>query len=139
MNWALLAPAGTVTLPGSVTLALLSDSVTANPPIGAAPLSATVQVDVPGAFTLAGAQDRLLNVAGGGGWMTVIVPPVPEPGIFSAPGLAPRTSLIVTGTVALLVPAAIVNAIVATVPLGITEVPPYSTQDVGNGPSGAHW
>ena len=62
VNWALLEPAATVTLPGSVTLALLSDSVTANPPAGAAPLSVTVQVEVPGAFTLAGVQDRPLRV-----------------------------------------------------------------------------
>ena len=61
VNWALLEPAATVTLPGSVTLALLSDSVTANPPLEAASLSVTVQVDVPGAFTLAGVQDIPLS------------------------------------------------------------------------------
>jgi hypothetical protein len=61
VNWALLDPAGTVTLPGSVTLALLSDSVTANPPVGAVSFSVTVQVDVPGALTLAGVQDRPLS------------------------------------------------------------------------------
>jgi hypothetical protein len=62
VNWALLDPAGTVTLPGTVTLELLSDSVTANPPLGAALLRATVQVEVPGAFTLAGVQDKPLGV-----------------------------------------------------------------------------
>ena len=41
---------------------LLSDSVTANPPLGAALLRATVQVEVPGAFTLAGVQDKPLRV-----------------------------------------------------------------------------
>ena len=48
VNCALLEPDGTVTLPGSVTLALSSDRVTANPPPGAASVSVTVQVDVPG-------------------------------------------------------------------------------------------
>jgi hypothetical protein len=43
-------------------LELLSDSVTANPPLGAASLRVTVQVEVPGAFTLAGVQDKPLSV-----------------------------------------------------------------------------
>ncbi len=62
MNWALLDPAGTVTLPGTVTLELLSDSVTANPPLDAALLRVTVQVEVPGAFTLAVVQDKPVRV-----------------------------------------------------------------------------
>ena len=62
VNWALLEPAATVTYPGSVTLELLSDSVTASPPLGAALLRVTVQVDAPGAFTLAGVQDKPLSV-----------------------------------------------------------------------------
>ncbi len=64
VNWALLDPAATVRLAGSDTLALLSESVTATPPAAAAPLSVTVQVDDPGAFTLAGVQVKLLTVAG---------------------------------------------------------------------------
>jgi hypothetical protein len=44
-------------------LGLLSDSVTANPPLGAALLRATIQVEVPGAYTLAGPQDRPVRVA----------------------------------------------------------------------------
>ena len=62
VNWALLDPAATVTLAGTVTLALLSESVTANPPAGAAPLSVTVHAEVPGAFTLAGVQVKPLTV-----------------------------------------------------------------------------
>ena len=61
VNWALLDPAATVTLPGSVTLALLSASVTAKPPLGAASFSVTVHVEAPGALTLAGVQDRPLR------------------------------------------------------------------------------
>jgi hypothetical protein len=64
VNWALLDPAAIVRRAGSDTLALLSESVTATPPAGAAPLSVTVQVDDPGAFTLAGEQVKLLTVAG---------------------------------------------------------------------------
>jgi hypothetical protein len=64
VNWALLDPAATVRLAGSNTLALLSESVTATPPAGAAPRSVTVQVDDPGAFTLAGVQVKLLTVVG---------------------------------------------------------------------------
>ena len=62
MNPVLLAPAGTVTVPGTVTLVLLSDTVTANPPADAAPFSVTVQEEVPGALTLAGVQDKPLRV-----------------------------------------------------------------------------
>jgi hypothetical protein len=65
VNWALLDPAPTARLAGSDTLALFSESVTATPPAGAAPLSVTVQVDDPGAVTLPGVHDRLLKVTGG--------------------------------------------------------------------------
>jgi hypothetical protein len=61
VNWAPLDPAVTVTLPGSATLALLSDSVTVKPPLGAVSLSVTVQADVPGALTFAGIQDKALR------------------------------------------------------------------------------
>src|SRR2546426_499739 len=44
---ALVAPAATVTLPGTVATALLLDSVTALPPVGATALSVTVPCDVP--------------------------------------------------------------------------------------------
>jgi len=46
---ALVAPAGTVTLPATVAAELLLDSVTCAPPSGAGPLSVTVPVgeDVP--------------------------------------------------------------------------------------------
>ena len=62
VNPVLLAPAGTVTLPGTVALVLLLDSETANPPADAASVNVTVQADVPGTLTLAGVQDKPLNV-----------------------------------------------------------------------------
>jgi len=57
------APAATVTLAGTVTLALLLDSATLAPPAAAAELSVTVHAEVPGATTLAGLQLRLLTVS----------------------------------------------------------------------------
>jgi hypothetical protein len=45
LNVAFVAPAGTVTLVGTLTTALLSDSVTTAPPEGAGPESVTVPVD----------------------------------------------------------------------------------------------
>jgi len=42
---ALVLPAGTVTLEGTLAAALLLESVTCAPPAGAAPLSVTVPVD----------------------------------------------------------------------------------------------
>jgi len=58
VNVALFVPVLTVTLPGTVTLALLLDNVTPSG-LEAAPVSVIVQSEVPGAFTMAGAQVRL--------------------------------------------------------------------------------
>jgi len=58
---ALVWPAVTATLPGTVILALLLDSVTMEPPEGATAVSVTVQLEVPGAFTVAGEQLKLLG------------------------------------------------------------------------------
>jgi hypothetical protein len=59
-----LEPAATVTLPGTVALVLLLDSVTTRPPLGAALLKVTVQADDPGAFTLEGEHERPLGTTG---------------------------------------------------------------------------
>ncbi len=58
---ALLCPAPTPTLPGTVMLALLLDKITVAPPAGAAAVIVTVQLELPGAFTVAGEQFRLLG------------------------------------------------------------------------------
>ena len=63
VNATVVAPAGTVTLPGTVVLALLLESVTANPPAGAAAFSVTVQEEDPGVFTVPGEQLKLLSVS----------------------------------------------------------------------------
>ena len=47
LQLALAAPAVTVTVAGTVTAELLLDRLTVSPPLGAAALSATVQVSVP--------------------------------------------------------------------------------------------
>jgi hypothetical protein len=56
-----VAEAATVTDEGTVTLALLLDSDTVIPPAWAGRLSDTVQVEVPGPWTEAGAHDTLLS------------------------------------------------------------------------------
>ena len=57
---ALLSPLPTLTLLGTVILALLLASVTLVA-LEAAAVKVAVQVEVPGAFTLAGEQLKLLN------------------------------------------------------------------------------
>jgi hypothetical protein len=59
VNVALLSPVAILTLPGTVILALVLDSVTLEV-LEAAAVSVTVQVEVPGAFTVAGEQVKLL-------------------------------------------------------------------------------
>ena len=60
VNVALLSPVAILTLPGTVTLALLLDSVTLEL-LEAAAVKVAVQVEVPGAFTVAGEQVKLLS------------------------------------------------------------------------------
>jgi hypothetical protein len=51
---ALLAPARTVTLEGTLATTLLLESITCAPPVGAGPLSVTVPVDCTPPVTLMG-------------------------------------------------------------------------------------
>ena len=60
MKVALIEPVPMLTVPGTVTLVLLLDNVTLRA-LEAAPVSVTVQREVPGAFTIAGEQVRLLG------------------------------------------------------------------------------
>ena len=60
VNVALLRPDAILTLAGTVTLVLLLDSVTLVE-LAAAAVKVAVQVEVPGAFTFAGEQVKLLN------------------------------------------------------------------------------
>ena len=78
---ALVAPAATVTLEGTLaTVVLLLESVTCAPPVGAGPLSVTVPVDEFPPVTLVGLSVNEESVgAGGGAGVTVsvadLVPP----------------------------------------------------------------
>ncbi len=58
MKLAVKAPEETMIVDGKVTVVLLLDSATLVPPAGAAVVRVTVQVDVPGALTVAGEQLR---------------------------------------------------------------------------------
>ena len=60
VNVAPLSPEPILALAGTVTFALLLDSVTPAAPEAAA-VNVTVQVEVPGALTVAGEQVRLLS------------------------------------------------------------------------------
>jgi hypothetical protein len=68
VNVVLVAPAGTVTLEGTLAAAvLLLESVTCAPPDGAAPLSVTVPVEEFPPWTLVGLSESEERVGGGGG------------------------------------------------------------------------
>ena len=67
VKFALVAPAGTVMLAGTVVAAELSDSETAAPPAGAAALNVTVPVEGLPPTTVDGFVDSDDNVAGAGG------------------------------------------------------------------------
>ena len=73
VNVLAVAPAATVTEPGTVSTALLLDSETAAPPIGAAPDNVTVHVEVPPLPRLVGAHASELTVIPGGFSETVAV------------------------------------------------------------------
>jgi hypothetical protein len=131
VNVALVAPAATVTLAGTVAAALLLESVTPNPPAGAADVNVTVPcADVP-PVTLVGLTETADSEAGGGGGVTVsvavfVAPPYP-PVIVT--GVDALTAVVVTLNVALVAPAATVTlaGTVATAMLlldNVTTAPP---------------
>jgi hypothetical protein len=63
---ALVAPAATVTLAGTVAAALLLDNATVAPPCGAAPLNVTVPVDALPPTTLVGLSESVESVTADG-------------------------------------------------------------------------
>ena len=70
---ALVAPAATVTLEGTLAAVLLLDSNTTRPPAGAAPESVTCPCDVAPPVTLVGFTLTLCTLAGGASGVTVSV------------------------------------------------------------------
>jgi hypothetical protein len=125
---ALTAPAATVTVAGTVTFELLLARETANPPVRAGALNPTLQAAVPGALTLAGAQETPVKT---GTVSKDMVPPVPDAEVVLPEASAALTAVIATGTEALRVPGAMLNVTVANVPSPMTVLfIPKATQIV---------
>ena len=126
MNVADVAPAGTVTEPGTVSALLLEESVTTAFPVGAGAERVTVQVDLAPPASAVGEHCSLRPAD-----RTVTVPPVP-PTVVALPfGRAPTSPVIEMGTEE---PAPAVpkfTVAVATVPLPMVlafmPVPTHST------------
>jgi hypothetical protein len=87
VNPALAAPAGIVTVLGTVTVESLLDRFTVKPPLGAAAVRVTVQVSVPAPVMVPLLQDSALKAAGAA---------VPEP--LSVGTAAPNSRLKVSDT-----------------------------------------
>ena len=126
-----LAPALTVTLEGTPTLALFEVSATRRPPAGAAPVSVREQEDVDEEPMVPGVQFREFRVTTMG-CESVIAPFVPDPVMVLPLASAPVTPLIVIGMFVAVLPAEIENVALATVPLPIVfAFSPYATQVAG--------
>ena len=112
-----VCPAATVTLEGTVRLALLLESATVNPPTGAAPVKPTEQEVLPGVLMLALVQLRLLKASVTGREIAP-EPPLEE---IDVPAAVVATTLVSWMGIGLLEGfAAIWNVAVATVPSAIT-------------------
>jgi hypothetical protein len=120
MKFAVVAPAPTVTLGGTVALALLLTRATPNPPTGAALLNVTVHAEDPGAFTTGGEHERALRAAVC--CMTVIMPPVAEAGIGFARAVDATMPFKISGKLVLVLAGEIVTLAVATTPFAIAVV-----------------
>ena len=111
-----VAAAATVTEAGVVSSALLSDSVTVVPPVGAAPLSVTVHVELPALLRVPGVHDKAVSVG------ARLPGPVTVPALADAGIELPLPDAAMTvGTEIKVeaVPAATVTFTVATTPLAI--------------------
>lgn len=119
VNVALVAPAGTVRLAGTVTAWESSPSDTIEPPLGAAALSVTVPVADSPPITVVGLTDTLDTVGGGGGGLTVSTADFDTPSYVPVivTDVAAVTAVVDTWKVALDWPAGIVTLVgtVATV------------------------
>ena len=108
---ALVAPAGTVTLDGTLAAPLLLESVACAPPAGAAPLSVTVPVEdcVP-PTTLVGFSVSEETVGSAGGiTVSVAVCVTPPKDTVMVTVVDVLTALVLTGKVALVAPAGTVT------------------------------
>src|SRR6266481_4516662 len=110
VNVALLAPAATVTVAGTVAVdVLLLERETTAPPVGAGPLSVTVPVEGDPPVTLVGFSVSEERVRAGGSTVSeaVLVAPAYDAEIVT--GVEVVTALVLTVNVALLAPAATVT------------------------------
>ena len=129
-NVALVAPADTVTLAGTVAANVLSlDSDTTAPPEGAGPLSVTAPVEGLPPTTLDGFTPNVLNTAATGVTVRGAVRVTPPYTAEIVTAVEPDTGLVVTANVALAAPPATVTlaGTVAAVVLSLdsdTTAPP---------------
>jgi hypothetical protein len=127
---ALVAPAATVTLAGAAAAGLLLESVTLNPPAGAADVNVTVPCEDEPPVTLVGLTATADSAAGGGGGVTVSVAVLvaPPKAPVTVTGVEAATAFVVMVKVALVEPAATVTLAdtVAAVLLldNVTTAPP---------------
>lgn len=132
-NKALVDPAATVTEAGTVSAALLSESATTRPPVGAAALRVTVQEVVPPAVTEAGIQERLLGM-GSGVTVTEAVLEVPLPVAVTVTAVLVETAPAVAKNEALVDPAATVTEAgtesAVLLPESVTVKPPVGAAPV---------
>lgn len=128
---ALVAPAETVTLGGTVAAGLLLESATCAPPAGAGPLSVTVPVAGTPPVTLAGL--TLSAEAAGGSTVSVTLcePPPLEAVMLALVDAA--TALVATLNVALVAPAATVT-LAGTVAAGLLLESATCAPPAGAGP-----
>lgn len=108
-----VAPAATVTEAGTVSTVLVFVSVTAAPPVGAAPVKVTVQVVLLELLNVEGVHDRVVTV-GKTTAVTVTRPPVPE--IPMAVPAVDEAAMLLIAIGTLLTPAAGETFTTATVP-----------------------
>src|SRR3990172_1574683 len=123
---AVVAPAATVTLAGTVAAALLLDSATSAPPAGAALLSVTVPVEDSPPVTLAGLTETAEST---GGLIVRVVFCVPlKLAVIKAEVTAP-TALVFTENVAVVSPAApvtLAGTVAAALPLDSATTAPLA-------------
>jgi hypothetical protein len=124
VNAPVVAAAATVTLAGTVRLALLLVKAMVAPPVGAGPLKEKAQALVPGPVKAIGAHARPVTVKGG----TVTRPPIAEVVIGMAVGEAEDAFVTWIGLLRLK-PEERIKTPVTTTPFGIVlELKPLSRQ-----------
>jgi hypothetical protein len=134
INVAVVAPAATVTLAGTVVAAESSDSVTIAPPAGAALVSVTVPVDELPPVTLVGLKASA-DSAAGGVTVSVVVRFTPLYVAVSVTLVVAVTAVVLTLKVALVAPAATVTlagtlATAALLLVSVTTAPPLGAAAV---------